>query len=82
MWPGTPAPPPETRPGTEGIAAIRQHIRSSNPAAEIDPIAADMSAGDLDSITRDTLSARNLLLLVLAAAASVLGAALGRALLR
>lgn len=65
-----------------GVAAILQHIRNSNPTAEFDPIAADMSAGDLESITRETLSARNLLLLVLTAAAPVLGAALGRTLLR
>jgi hypothetical protein len=65
-----------------GVTAILRHVVAAAPTAELDPIAADLCQGRFDSLTRETLRARNLMRIVLTVAGAAIAAALARALAR
>jgi hypothetical protein len=62
-----------------GVVAMFRHIREHSPEVRLDGISQDMSAGDFASITRETVSTRNLIRIALAVSGSALAAALARA---
>jgi hypothetical protein len=64
-----------------GVTAMLQHVREYSPQAQFDRIAADMAAGDFHSITKETISSRNLLRIAIVAAVAVFGTAIARMLL-
>lgn len=64
-----------------GVAAILHHIQTESPATQFDAVSTDMKAGDFTSVTRQTLSFRNILRIVSAVAGSAIGVIVGRILL-
>ena len=63
-----------------GVGAMLQHIRDASPSATFDKVSDDMSQGDFRSVTRQTLSARNLIRLASTVAGSSFAVALAKAL--
>ena len=51
-----------------GVAAILHHIQAERPIAQFDAVSTDMKAGDFASVTRQTLSTRNIMKIVSRAA--------------
>jgi hypothetical protein len=65
-----------------GVAAMFSHIREHNPKAQFDGISQDMSTGDFASITKETLSTRNLIRIASTVGGSAFASALVRALMK
>lgn len=65
-----------------GIVAMIRHIREWSPEVQLDGISQDMSQGNFDSISKETLSTRNLIRIALGIGSFALGAAVVRAILR
>ena len=61
-----------------GVACMMQHIRTSCPEARFDAISDDLLRADFGSVTRETLSTRNLIRI----AVTVGGAAIASAIIR
>ena len=62
-----------------GIVAMFRHIREYSADAQFDGISHDMGEGDFESITKETISTRNLIRIALTVSGSALAAALARA---
>ena len=62
-----------------GVVAMFRHIREKNPEVQMDGISQDMSAGDFESINKETISTRNLVRIALGVGGSALAAALAKA---
>jgi len=65
-----------------GVVALLHHLRASCPDARFDDIANDLDTGDFRSITREAISAQNLIRIAVVAASATFVAAVMRGLLR
>jgi hypothetical protein len=63
-----------------GVVSLLNEIRANCPEARFDAVANDMSTGDFRSITRETISSRNLMRIALIVGSAAFAAAIARVL--